>query len=230
MSRNIAPQSPLSYLGVPPTNPPQVSSFNRAPTSTDAKNFELGAIWLDRLTDSVYMLVDLAQGVATWVSLGGVFSGVETLTIPGPTVITPVSNNINFLNGTGMSITGSGDDVTFTVTAIPAVVPWSVETSANVNITVNQGYFSNSGSGVDFLLPAVAAVGDVFYISNIHASGGWTVSQNAGQNIRIGNQITTTGVGGSLSSSATGDSIFAVCYVANTSFQVVSSMGNITFV
>lgn len=105
-------------------------------------------------------------------------------------------------------------------------ITWSVVT-VNTAIVKDNGYLSN-GTGLVFTLPVTAAVGDTFEISNIGTS--FSIAQNAGQNIRLGDQVTTTGVTGSLSSATTGDSLRIVCSVANTSFQVVSSMGNITYV
>ena len=65
-----------------------------------------------------------------------------------------------------------------------------------------------------------------FVISNINA-GGWTLAQNALQTIKMGNDDTTVGIGGSLASSGNGDTVHIICSVANTNFVVISSMGNI---
>jgi hypothetical protein len=59
-------------------------------------------------------------------------------------------------------------------------------------------------------------------------ANGWTVAQGAGQEIFFGNTHTTVGAGGSLASTNAGDCITMVCLVANNTFYVVSSVGNIT--
>lgn len=221
--------NPLSYIGSTPATPAPVTFQSRAPTTDDVKNFRISTIWIDKTADSAYMLVDNSGGTATWISLGAGSGQLSTLTMPDATVISPVANNINFVDGAGIAITGSGDDITVTATITPFLIAWSVITAATKTIVVNEGYFANRGAGVAFVLPATSAVGDVFYVSGIDA-GGWSITQSAGQNIRIGNQISTTGGGGSLASTAIGDSVFCVCSVANTSWVVQSSMGNITIV
>ena len=73
--------SSLSYVGVDATNPPQFVLYNRAPTKFDFFNFNLGTIWVHQIqvvgtpptytTSTMYILVALAQNIATWVKLGG---------------------------------------------------------------------------------------------------------------------------------------------------------------
>jgi hypothetical protein len=104
---------------------------------------------------------------------------------------------------------------------------WSIA-SVNTNMAINQGYFTSSGGTVQLLLPTTAAIGDVVRASNI--SGNFQIKQNAGQSINFGNDVTTPGTGGSISSTAVGDTLEIICYNANAGFQVLSSMGNLTFV
>ena len=61
-------------------------------------------------------------------------------------------------------------------------------------------------------------------------AGGWKIAQNASQLIHFGVATTTTGTGGSLASSAQYDVVTMVCSVANTTWTVLSSIGNITYV
>lgn len=105
---------------------------------------------------------------------------------------------------------------------------WNVETTS-VALVSNNGYISNSGSLLTFTLPATAAVGNTFKIAGL-GSGGWKVAQNASQLIYFGVDTTTTGTGGSLASTQSHDVIELVCVVANTSFIVTDSIGNITIV
>lgn len=103
-------------------------------------------------------------------------------------------------------------------------ITWQAVTT-NTTLVKANGYFSNN-TNVIFTLPATAAVGDTFRISNIGT--GFTVAQNASQSIRLGNVVSTTGTGGSVVSTTLGDSIEIVCSVANTEFQIVSSIGELT--
>ena len=109
-------------------------------------------------------------------------------------------------------------------------VTWTVVTGATQTIAVNNGYISNRAGLITYSLPATSAVGDVFEITNINTALGWTITQAAGQSIRLGNASTTVGVGGSLSSLALGDSIRCVCVVANTTWVTLSVVGNVTIV
>lgn len=117
------------------------------------------------------------------------------------------------------------------VQAIPqGANAWTVVTGATQVIAVNNGYISNRASNIAYSLPATSAVGDIFEITNINTALGWTVTQAAGQQIRVGNATTTLGAGGSLSSLALGDSVRCVCTVANTIWTTLSLVGNLTIV
>lgn len=130
-------------------------------------------------------------------------------------------SNITVTNGAGsitIASTGGGGGGGLT---------WSSIT-ANQNVVVNEGYFVTANA-VQVTLPAVSAVGDTFAIS-LDGGTSWSVQQLAGQQIFVGNQSTTAGTGGSLTSAAQGDVIELVCRQANTQWRVTSIIGNITVV
>ena len=103
---------------------------------------------------------------------------------------------------------------------------WSVIT-ADQNIDVNNGYICNQTSSILALnLPSSSAVGDLFEVVGMGAAG-WGINQNSGQKIIIGEIETTVGASGAILSTHERDCIRAVCIVANTTWQVISSMGNI---
>ena len=58
-------------------------------------------------------------------------------------------------------------------------------------------------------------------------AGGWRISQNANQLVHFGDQVSITGVTGYLASSHARDCITLVCAVANTTWVVQTSIGNI---
>ncbi len=89
-------------------------------------------------------------------------------------------------------------------------------------LVVSKGFWADSASPLSFSLPAAAVAGSEFRVVGI-ASGGWTITQGAGQQIRYGNTQTTSGAGGSIASTAIGDSIHLVCDTANTHFTVVDA-------
>lgn len=136
------------------------------------------------------------------------------------------------------TLTSSDSTVTFTtgnnslsIQAVGGGMVWSVVTGASQAMVKSNGYFSNNaGAAVAFTLPASAAVGDTFAISNMGArAAGWSLAYGTSQYIRFGNSVTTTTTG-SLAATQTGDSITLVCSVANTEFVVRNSVGNITIV
>jgi len=108
-----------------------------------------------------------------------------------------------------------------------AVRPWSEETGISVGMAVNSDYIANNAALVTLTLPAAAAVGDIISVVG-KGAGGWLVAQNAGQTIHKAGASTTTGVGGSIASTAQYDSVEMVCITANTDFVVRSSEGTIT--
>lgn len=103
---------------------------------------------------------------------------------------------------------------------------WTIVTSDG-NLAANSKIIANKATLLTVLLPSTAVVGNVIRVVGMN-SGLWLISQNADQYIKFGNQTTTTGVTGSLSSVLTYDAVELVCIVANTGWVVVSSVGNIT--
>lgn len=109
---------------------------------------------------------------------------------------------------------------------------WSVVTGTTKTCVVNEAYFANNAALVVFTLPSSAAVGDKVFIKGMGA-GGWKLAQGASQLIIFtsggvaGLNQTTTGANGYVASNDTEDSVELVCSVANTTFRVVSSQGNL---
>ena len=123
-----------------------------------------------------------------------------------------------------------------TVTNGPGTITISASTSsvwqtigASQALAVNKGYICNAGGALSLSLPATAAVGSIVEVT-LDGSTSFTITQAAGQSIRFGNVVTTTGVGGSIVSTARGDALRMVCSVANLNWNVISSVGNLTTV
>ncbi len=106
---------------------------------------------------------------------------------------------------------------------------WSVIT-ADQTAAVNNGYICNKAGLLTLTLPTTAAAGTLIEVTGINTALGWKIAQNASQQIHFGTVDTTSGTGGSLASSATRDSIKLVCVVADLEWNVLSSMGNVTYV
>lgn len=102
---------------------------------------------------------------------------------------------------------------------------WSVIT-ANQAAAINSGYIVNAAALATITLPATAAIGSSLEIVGIGA-GGWRLGQAAGQQVVFGNVSNTIGTGGQLNSTHQRDAIRLICVIADTTWQVVASIGNI---
>lgn len=130
--------------------------------------------------------------------------------------------------GTGVSITNGAGSIT--VNALGGGLSWTVVTGTTQAMAINNGYIANNAGLVTATLPATSAVGDTVAITGINNATGWKIAQNAGNTIFFGNATTTAGTGGSLASTATRDTVYLVCMTANATWNVVTSVGNITVV
>lgn len=110
-----------------------------------------------------------------------------------------------------------------------SAMPWTTVTGTTQAVAINNGYVANNAGAVTLTLPGTAAVGSQVIVTGLGA-GGWVIAQPAGVLIHIGNQVTTTGVTGSLASTNRYDTITLRCIVADTTWTVVGSQGNITYV
>jgi hypothetical protein len=129
--------------------------------------------------------------------------------------------------GTGVTITNGAGSIT--LNANGAGLTWTDVTGTTQAMAVNNGYTANNAGVVTLTLPATAAYGTVMAVVG-KGAGGWSIAQNSGQTINFGSTTTTSGTGGSLSSTKQYDAVFILCTVANTTFTVYSSIGNLTVV
>lgn len=139
----------------------------------------------------------------------------------------PAGHLLKILGAAGTVTSAAGNVITVTVTG--SGMTWN-RIIASQALAVNNGYFCVSpGGALSLSLPAVSAVGDEIEIA-LKGATSFTVTQGAGQSIEIGNQITTVGGTGTLASTQQGDTIRMVCLVTNLTWQVMSSVGNLTVV
>lgn len=140
---------------------------------------------------------------------------------------TASGNAITIAGGAGITTNGSG--ATVTITATGGGFTWNTVSGTSASLAASNGYITDNVGLVTLTLPASATVGDTFHITGLGA-GGWLIAQNSGQLIHFGASVTTTGVGGSLASTNQYNTITLVCTVTDTTFNVLSSIGNITVV
>lgn len=123
--------------------------------------------------------------------------------------------------GTASGTTCQGND--------SRIINWIVVTGTSQSASVGYGYIANNSSLVTITLPASASVGNIIRVSGLGA-GGWKVAQNSGQQIIFGNLATTPGTSGYIASQVQYDAVELLCVVANTTFLVISNVGNITVI
>lgn len=130
--------------------------------------------------------------------------------------------------GAGITLTPGANALTVTCSAA-ALMPYGA-VAVDGTLAINNGYINTKGGGLlTMTLPALAAVGTIIVLQGSAAgSTGWKIAQSALQNIQFGNQSSTIGATGYVSSTDVNGSISLVCTVADTTWNVYASIGNIT--
>lgn len=133
------------------------------------------------------------------------------------------NNGIAHFNSAQFTIDANGF-----VSSLGNTVKWQT-ISANQTLVKNNGYICISpGGALSLALPSTASstIGDLLEVT-LDGATSWTITQAAGQQIRFSGSQTTVGVGGSLASTAAGDTIKMV-YQASGKWNVISAIGNLT--
>jgi len=176
-----------------------------------------------------------------------IFTGVTTETIVLPVVTTFPQIGVEYLiinESTGtLTVNSSGSNLVATipagswarvvcqlitgttaaswvaqVSASPAAAfAWVPVAGTTQAAAVNTGYISNNAAQTTFTAPATAAVGDVIIVKGVGA-GGWIMTANTGQTIRLGTAVTASA--GTVTSANGNDSFKMTCIVANTTWSI----------
>jgi len=142
------------------------------------------------------------------------------------TSVTGVISTVTGASGTVLTANTAGTAPSFQA---PQFVPfvWVDVPGASQTMDPNTGYTANNAAPVVFTLPAVCDYGSIIRVVG-KGAGGWQINQNAGQTIYFGTFATTTGVAGGLDSTDDRDCVELLCVVADTDFEVISVIGNLT--
>ncbi len=157
---------------------------------------------------------------------GGGGSGYTTIESNGTAL--PHESILNFVGANVSIVDNPGNGSTDVTITTGSAFTWT-EAPSSTTMAVNMGYNCDSASLVSLALPSTAAFGSTIQVSAF-GTGGWTITQNAGQTIHFGDMNTTTGTGGSISSTSRYDSITIFCSAVNTDFTVTSAIGELTVV
>lgn len=175
--------------------------------------------------NSAQFQVDATTGL---VSLKGSTSLAPVLTIEGTAGGGPLSPDANgniFIAGAGgASVSGSGNTITVTAGATGGGLTWREETGTSATFDTNEGIFANNAGTVTLTVPASPSVGDTFAAYQ-EGAGKVRIAQNASDQIRFGNQTSTSGAGGYIESLNQGDCVWIVALDSNK-FRVINSVGS----
>lgn len=144
----------------------------------------------------------------------------------GETGAAPTARTITAGSGIGLDFTTPGVLAINNTSSGGATVDVVTGTQA---VAVDTTYITTNATLVTYTLPGTFAVGAEIEIVG-EGAGGWLLAQPAGVDVKFGDVATTPGVTGSLASTDAGDVVRLKAVVANTTWRVVSSVGNITFV
>lgn len=179
--------NPLAYMGVPELSPSDQVFFPRPPTTSDNQNFYLGTWWIDigsnlpnpPVAENVWILVSLAQGVATWINFagGGTGSVREFITDDAGVTIPNAAGQVNVFSAAapGNSVDNlytrhGGTSNTYTIELNNSI------TQPNTNASGTQGLYS---------------LGTTDFVSNYAGSGSGNNAFFGGS----GNRTLTTATG-----------------------------------
>ena len=185
-------------------------------------------IYADGITSTgTTTLNDLSTGVMQTDSVGVVSSSTGSdgqILIANTAGTAPVWANITSTDST-VDITNGASTIDLKTNALFFVN----QTTTSVTMVENTVYVANNAGLVTCTLPATCAFGKRFKIVGLGA-GGWKLAQQAGQQIHDVSGSTTVGVGGSLASASQYQNVEVLCVIANTTFRIVDSRGNVTIV
>lgn len=100
MSQSATPApTNIPYLGLPEQNPRDTFYRPRAPTTKDYSIYRVGDRWVNRPSQTAYILVSKANGVATWTMMASAAGPIMTINSQPP-----VANNMNFVNSGAVAI------------------------------------------------------------------------------------------------------------------------------
>lgn len=106
---------------------------------------------------------------------------------------------------------------------------WLFASATPIAMAANTGYITNFAGVINFNLPTICSAGSIVEVVGA-TNFEWTIGQAAGQSVVLGDLSTTVGVFGQVQSTKASDCIRLVCTQANTTFEILSSQGNLKLV
>lgn len=147
---------------------------------------------------------------------------------------TTVGGNPTITAGSGVTtaafntLSTTAPNVSFQAVVYPAIIDTTTASNAFTIQRMNQCQGANPRTAA---LPTTSAVGDMIWITNSDTTGTnrYRITQAAGQYIRVGSSVSTTGTGGYIQSNGANVSAELVCIAANTGWAVIGSSSSSGF-
>lgn len=210
---------PNGELGTTTTSP--INEFN----DNDFRIYDNG----DDTKELAFDCVNISSGVRRTITMDDRnidMDAVATTYATDGADATAAAGQLTIAGSGAISTAGAGATVTISSTSLV----WSEVTGTSQAAAINNGYIANNVAQVTVTLPDTAAIGSIIRVVG-KGDGGWKIAQNAGETIYWDESTaTTTGVGGYLESTQDTDSVELLCITADTEWQVIGAMGNITVV
>ena len=153
---------------------------------------------------------------------GGGGTPVQTLTGNSGGAVPPTANNINVVGTGAVSVSGNPGTSTLTISVTTDSFTWT-DQSVSFNATSQNGYFCTGL--LTATLPASAGLANgatiIFYVDTASSV---TIQANAGQQINIGNQLSS--VAGTAFSNAEGSTLTLTFRIADSNWHGISSLGS----
>lgn len=201
----------VDFSGGSPVSGKVVSDGQLLIGSTASPNIRVGT--LSSSDSSITWSV--GAGTISGVVAGGTTVG-KTITGDSGGSLAPTAGNWNILGGPGVTTSGSGS--TLTINSVPFT-----DITAQT-LVVDNGYFATAAG--TYPMPATAAQGEIIIVI-CDTSGVVVLDCPALNFIRIGNTITSSG--GTISSTAQGDSVTLRYRASTLTWEATSSTGSWSF-
>jgi len=184
--------------------------------------------WLNTVNENYWRY----QGQGIWIKDSGSTGPMLDFIVPNgssPVFADSLGNITLTSTGSSVAITGSTNSINFDVVGTGDLIWQTI--FASQSLAAKNGYICISPGGALLLaLPAVSSLGDTIEVT-LDGATSFTITQpNSTSQVRYGNITTTLGTGGSLTTTNPGDTIRIVCQTANSRWNILSSIGNITYV
>lgn len=207
--------------------------------TTGARNICVGALsgqlLLTTESDNIYIGYNLSglAGENNTIRIGTAsqtscyITGIDGVNVGSVAkVLTMASNQIGTATitaGSGVTVTPGANTITIACTG--GGIVWTEVTGTSQNAAVNNAYVANNAALVTITLPATFAVGDIVRVAGLGA-GLWRLAANTGDIINFGSSPTSAG--GSLTAINRYDCVEVVGVAANSTWVVLSAVGNLT--